>query len=355
MSDILELVVDSTTKIFKDLCTKEIVDELDEGKWAGDLWDVLAESGLLSIGVSEDMGGSGGDYIDAFHLLRLAGKYAVPLPFAETLIVNWFLAEQGAKPTLEPVTFKLEKADVLELIEKDNEFVVTGQLSNVPWARHAKKVLTFARHSKKSVLVILPIDVKQIQLSLNHNLASEPMDTLVYQNYKVKKENVYPVQIDETAEKAKTVYALAKAVMMSGALEKILDLCVQYVQEREQFGRPLYKMQAIQQYLAQLAGEVVSAATITNKAIETFQNQENYENEVAGSKLSVNESVDIATKLAHQIHGAIGVTHEYALHQYTRRLWAWREEAGNESYWSEKLAQDVLQHADKELWELVTN
>ncbi len=57
---------------------------------------------------------------------------------------------------------------------------------------------------------------------------------------------------------------------------------------------------------------------------------------------------------AHQVHGAIGVTEEYLLQQYTRRAWAWRDEFGSERHWAQVLAATAT-HADGGMWELISS
>jgi acyl-CoA dehydrogenase len=54
--------------------------------------------------------------------------------------------------------------------------------------------------------------------------------------------------------------------------------------------------------------------------------------------------------ITHQVHGAIGVTDEYALHHVTLRALAWREEFGNEVYWSMKLGNAMLAGGGDDYW-----
>jgi acyl-CoA dehydrogenase len=57
--------------------------------------------------------------------------------------------------------------------------------------------------------------------------------------------------------------------------------------------------------------------------------------------------VPAATRAAHQVHGAIGMTQEYRLHHLSRRLWAWRNEYGDERHWAARLGATVAAaHAD---------
>ena len=141
MSEMLDLIMQSTEKMFKDSCTKKIVDGLDEGRWSGDLWNTIVSSGLLTIGVPEELGGSGGDYIDGFHILRLAGKYAVPLPVLETILVNWLRAEKGLMPLSVPVTFRLTHEPTVSVAKQGDHFTINGEIQHVPWGRFSQYVL----------------------------------------------------------------------------------------------------------------------------------------------------------------------------------------------------------------------
>lgn len=300
----------------------------------------------------EEIGGTGGDFRDAFHILRLVGKYAVPLPVSETLIVQWLLAEHGESTVDEVLTFSINSRNKLELEETGNGFSVNGSAKNVPWARHAKKVLVLGIVKGESVIALLPIDKAIIRT--NTNLAGEPMDTVIFDNIYMEGIPSYVVDEYKLNEKISNIGGLVKAVMMSGAIEKVLELSLQYATERQQFGRPLHRLQAIQQHLAILAGETVAASTITNQAIEAYE-QGVFEYEIATAKMRVNEASGKVTEISHQLHGAIGVTHEHRLHQMTRRLWVWREQFGNESFWADKLAFQVMNSNSKSFWEMITD
>ena len=64
------------------------------------------------------------------------------------------------------------------------------------------------------------------------------------------------------------------------------------------------------------------------------------------AKTVAGSSAGRVTALAHQIHGAIGVTTEYPLSQLTRRLWAWRAEYGTEEEWSRAIGQRAIAHPE---------
>jgi acyl-CoA dehydrogenase len=76
--------------------------------------------------------------------------------------------------------------------------------------------------------------------------------------------------------------------------------------------------------------------------------------EVAAAKVLTDHAAEVATRAAHQAHGAMGMTQEYALHHVTRRLWSWRREYGDGIWWSEWLGRVAVDQGADRLAALVT-
>jgi len=127
--------------------------------------------------------------------------------------------------------------------------------------------------------------------------------------------------------------ALLRVVQIAGALQGALDLSVRYAQERSQFGRPLSKFQAVQHMLAQLASEAVATAAAARMACARMDDGDG-SLAVAVAKLRAGRAVEKGAMLAHQIHGAIGVTLEYPLARLSRNMWRWSEDFGGERHWA---------------------
>lgn len=352
MSEMLKIIKDSTEKILKDFSTKDTRDLAEKGEWAEELWTIVAESGFTSIGISETKGGAGGDYVDAFEILRLTGRYASPIPIAETLIVNWMLAELDTELLVDPATFFISSEKTFQIQMKDNQFIVNGEANKVPWGRYAKEILVLADYAGSPVITLLPM--KYACINKGYNLANEPSENIHFNYKEIDQLKLYDCRKDEVIKKITYLSGLAKAAMMSGALEKVLSLTLEYVREREQFGRPIHRFQAVQQQIAMMSGEVAAAKAMTNQAIQTF-GKEGFEQEVASAKIKVNEAAGKVTEIAHQLHGAIGATHEHELHQFTKRLWAWRDESGNEDKWAEELTSQFVNTDKTSIWELISD
>ncbi len=152
--------------------------------------------------------------------------------------------------------------------------------------------------------------------------------------------------------------AAATVGLMAGAMGHALELSIEHVNARQQFGRPLGKFQAVQQSLAVLACEVAAvdaaAAAMAARLDATLLQADAADFEIAAAKLRANRAVGIVTSVAHQVHGAIGFTREYDLHRVTIPLMRWRGTHGNDAFWAERLGRQVAGFGGRGLWESLT-
>jgi alkylation response protein AidB-like acyl-CoA dehydrogenase len=149
--------------------------------------------------------------------------------------------------------------------------------------------------------------------------------------------------------------ALMRAAQMAGAMEAALDLSTRYANDRVQFGRPIGKFQAVQQQMALLAEETAAAlVAVESAAIAVAQGRASVDFAIAAAKTRAGMAAGRVAEIAHQVHGAIGFAEEHALHYLTRRLWSWRDEFGDESYWASALGQRVAAAGADGLWPLIT-
>ena len=344
MSEMQEFIINSTNKILKKHVSKELVDASEQGRWSQELWEVLVESGLVSVGIAEELGGTGGDATDAFAILRLAGKYAAPVPIFETIISGWLLAAQKEQVSFQPTSFILDfDQDVT-----GGEFI----LKQVPWGRHVSQVLFIGKINGQPKIAVLPTG--NAEAKHNQNLAGEPLDDLYFKEVKLEALTQFEIEEKEITERVLKYAALGKSAMMAGAMEQVLDLSVFYANERQQFGRPIGKFQAVQHHLAALASETAVVLAALNYAVSAFE-EDLIKEELPLAKMKISEAAGTVAGIAHQLHGAIGMTHEHQLHQLTRRLWAWREDYGNEMHWAKQLAKAYIENNELTLWDFITN
>src|SRR6185312_1200359 len=112
---------------------------------------------------------------------------------------------------------------------------------------------------------------------------------------------------------------------------------------------------AVQQNLAVLAGQTAAAVAASNVGIEALEkgDLEREEFLIGVAKTRV-DAATLACEIAHQVHGAIGFTKEYALQLSTRRLWSWREEFGSDAEWAAKVGAYICAKGADQLWPVLT-
>jgi acyl-CoA dehydrogenase len=352
MSDIQEMIVESVTKIMEKYSTKEVINDAENGQWAGELWNNLAEYGMLGVAVPEELGGFGGDYSDALSILRVAGKFSAPIPLAETYIANWILSGLEETITDEIVTIAYKnEMQPLQFHKCGDGWIVSGEADHVPWARFAEKVLVFGETAKGPILALIKLE--NARIINGKNLAGEARDKVVFNEVFINDCKTISVNKDEQLKKVLYAGALTRCVMMAGALENILELAITHTSERSQFGRPLHKFQAVQHHLAFLAGETAASGIAANCAVNSY-GKDPLSKEIAFAKIRVNEAANKANPIAHQVLAAIGFTYEHTLHHSTRRLWSWRDEFGTETDWQQIVTEELKELEQSGLWSFVT-
>jgi len=340
------IIVDTATRICQDLCEPATINDAEKGVWPKALWDALEESGLPLAWVPDDLGGAGAAMADGFAVLRVAGRFAVPVPLAETLIAGWLLARAGIAVPNGPMTVAPVHADGNIAVRDDGR--LAGRARYVPFARNAGHLAALASRGGEPVVAL--VEAKGLPISQATSLAGEPRDEVSFAG--VMPAAVRPVALDQ--DLLVGFGAAVRLQQMAGALEKILEQSVQHALDRTQFGRPIAKFQAVQHNLATLAGEVAAASAAADAAAEACSGPEIGLAEVAIAKVRGGEAAGTGAAIAHQVHGAMGFTYEHSLHHATRRLWAWREEFGNETLWAQRLGRMVAAHGADQLWSFIT-
>lgn len=351
-ADIRAMLVESATRLFEDHVTDETLATAKLEGWAPQLWSIIETAQLPLVSIAEEAGGAGGSLSDAAAILRVAGRYAAPVPLAETAIGGWMLASCGLKIPGGPLAFGPVHGENITARQDGAHWILDGAMQRVPWARTAKHLVVLAAGTNGDIIGC--VDPAQCRIAPGRNLAGEARDDVVLKNAIVAGTAVAPAAAGVNHAALRLRGALARSLLMAGALERAFELSVRYATERVQFGRKIGQFQAIQQELARFAGEVAAAVAAALSAAGALDRDEAAALAVASAKIRTAQAAQEGALIAHQVHGAIGVTDEHALHHSTLRLWAWREEFGNEAAWSAELGAAIARSGGDGLWPALT-
>ncbi|MCT7658870.1 acyl-CoA dehydrogenase family protein [Mycobacterium deserti] len=298
-----------------------VPDSFDEA-----LWRDLEETGLSRLVSSGDAG-------PAESAVVLAGlaKHAAAVPIAETdLLAAWLALQAGiAIPETGPLTVAVADA------QRQGDRVV-GSAHDVPWPRPGRVLL--AARTDRGLHVGLTDEVGDA----DHNLAGEPRGSLVIDMPATDLQTLDLRVADELTRRG----AWARCVQMVGALDAARDLTVAHTSERVQFGRALSKFQAVQHSLAAMAGETERARAAVTLAVAAASDygfgSPVTDYAVTVAKVAVGRAVGPVTTIAHQLHGAIGVTVEHRLWLVTMRARSWVDDFGSTARYARRLGRIAL-------------
>jgi len=355
-SEMQTMIADSVQRLFAKQVTRELLERFDDGHRAESLWQMVVDNGLPGALVAEAAGGSGANWLDASPVLHAIGYWQAPLPLAETMLGAALLAHAGMEVPEGPIT--LVQAGRLGDLRLDKDSArLDGRAVNVPWARSCR----WAVVADGQRLALVDLRQTAITLAAGSNVADEERDTLVFVNASCQA--IGQLQLADLHEPVWHLGALVRACTLVGTLEAVVDKAVMYANERVQFGKPIGKQQVLQQYLAQMAGATGAARMAVQVALRsaselflgTAGNHHTLAFDIAVAKVCTGEAATLAASVAHQVHGAIGFTHEHTLHFATRRLWSWRDEFGSDAHWAKVLGQAAIAAGSEGFWAGMTD
>ncbi|MGE0314164.1 MAG: acyl-CoA dehydrogenase family protein [Lautropia sp.] len=352
MSQWADILGEPIDRLLRQRCDDARVHEPGGTAWATDLWNELERIGATLALVSEELGGAGVPFVETASIMRAAGYHAAPLPIVESMLAHGVLSQLGHRTEGGPLALAMAPAgSALHAQVSGSRLRLGGHAAAVPWARHLDAVLAIASAEGRGQTAIT-VPLQKLAIRPGVNAAGEPRDALSFDGVEVDASTLTWADAD-LASLWWRRSALARCQQMAGAMQWIRDRTLAYAMERRQFGRAIGEFQSVQHLMARLYAHV-SAATMAADIGLGVSTGVPLHDDVASAKSVVGEAAGAVAAIAHQLHGAMGYSWEYPLHHRTRRLWAWRDEFGNEREWQIALGRRAAARGAIALWENLT-
>ncbi len=344
-------LLQETVQRFAEEVVRPRAQEIDEsGEFPRDFFDQAGELGLAGVSVPEEYGGAGMDTISYCLVIeeisRVCATSGVILSVNNSLVCDPILrfgSEDQKKEILQPLAsgeklgcFALtepgagsDAAALRTTAERDgDDYVLNGNKVFITNGTHADVALVFATvdpEKKHKGITAFLVDADtpgyshgthEQKLGVNASGTTE----LAFEDMRVPASR----RLGEEGDGFKVAMAtldggrIGIAAQAVGIARGAYEQALAYAQEREQFGRPIAKLQAIQFYLADMATELDAARLLTWKAAWAKMHQKRYTLEAAQAKLFAAEMARQVTDRALQIHGGYGYTREYDVERFFR-------------------------------------
>ena len=341
-------------KMVREFAEKEvapIASELDEkGEYPKKTLEKMAKLGLLGIIIPNEFGGAGLDTISYSIIIEeLSRKCASTgvITSVHNSLVSWPIMKYGSesqKKKYLPILAKGEKIGAFAGTEpnagsdlgamqttavlKDDKYIINGDKTFITSGPKAGIIIVFAVTDKKAgskgiSAFIVENDFKGYKvgsifekLGINANLVSE----LIFENMEVPKENLLGREGDgfKIALSALDGGRIGIAAQSVGIAQACLDESIEYSKQRQQFGRPISKFQAIQWMIADMATKIEASRLLVYNAAFTKDKGDRISKEAAMAKLFASETAVESAIKAVQIHGGYGYTKEYTVERLFR-------------------------------------
>lgn len=319
------------------------------------IWSLISEMGWLGLAAPEDLGGLGQGR-DALGVLYLElGRVLAPGPVIPALLAVDALSRAALLADREAWIERLVAGEVVSASLKGGAlqisvadaggYVVSGQLSAVPDADEAGHVLAWSEDGDFCALVPLQ----------QANVAIEPRATwdqsrrlfdVTFRGAKLSADLVL-ARGDAAADIVRDLQAhllLALAADCVGGASAALEMTVEYLLTRKQFGRPLAMFQALKHRCADLKTQIAAAeALFWTVAEDRTAGAQHPVLEAAGLKSYAAEVFHAVAEEAIQLHGGIGLTAEHPCHLFLKRALLNQALAGGGDAWEAAVGADALE------------
>jgi alkylation response protein AidB-like acyl-CoA dehydrogenase len=351
MSDETDLLRDVARDVLSGALDPAAIEEAERSGGLTPLWARLAQLEWPLIGVAESEAEEPEALAQLAVVLEALGRHAAPVPLLETGLVRWALRERGAAFDLDTV-LTVATAQ-LRLERRGEEVVVTGTARRVPWATEASAILAYASDgASDDAAVLVSRGSAGLEVAPGRNLTGEPRDEVTFRGVVCPASAI--VDGAPSYEEMTLRAALARSAATLGALDAVHEITREHVTTRRQFDRPLVRLQAAAGHLARMAIERSLARAAVQAAVSAHAEGVDVVWATAAARLGTARAATTVARLAHQLHGAIGMTREHRLQLWTRRLWSWRQEGGSEDEWAARLGGGVLAAGEDALWAFLT-
>lgn len=349
LSEVQQMLRNSAQEFLSRECPLTLVREMeaDPRGYTDGLWRQLVSLGWTGLVMPEQYGGTAGSFLDLAVLLEEMGRALVPGPFFATVVLGGLtVLDAGAEAQKRDILPRISAGELtmtLALTEpsasyepwgietaavrQGDSYVLSGVKLFVPDAHVAGLLVVAARTAagpdpaRGVTLFLVPAGSPGLTLTSLNIISSDKLSEVALDQVRVPASAVlgqagegWPV-VRRALQRA----VAGKCMEMVGGAGAVLNMTVEYVKQRTQFGRPVGSFQAVQHHCANMATDVEGSRNIAYQAAWRVSEGLPADREASMAKAWVSEAYQRVCTMAHQCHGAIGFTEEHDLQLYTRR------------------------------------
>jgi|TARA_Y100000310_G_scaffold210081_1_gene210685 alkylation response protein AidB-like acyl-CoA dehydrogenase len=329
LSETQRLIQDSIkTLVERDIPFTRVREVESSGDMDRALWKELADLGWLGLPLAEEHGGQAGELADAGVLIEALTRRAVLVPIMESVVAAATIQRHApaevaadilpdlASGTSIVVPAILEKEDSFDRwsIEIGSDGKLTGTKYFVDYGEQASHHLVAARQGGEPGLYLVDTASDAVTTRTVNNIGKIPQASVNYDGARATQ-----VCAGDGYQFLVGLGRLLASVQCVACSQQALDMTVDYVAMRVQFGQPIGTFQAVQHHCANMATHTLASRYLVYEALWMHDRGDANDTQIAVAKTEASRTATEVTMMSHQLHGGMGLVTEYDLHFFSLR------------------------------------
>jgi len=330
-------------------------------QFSRETWQKMAGLGWMGILVPEQYGGLGGSYTDAAVIQEEMGRALQPSTFHSTAVFAATLLRQAGSDAQKSdhlpmiangrAIFALAASEAdygwgaedirMDAASQDGGFVLSGVKTYVMDAHVATHLVVVARIGGEGAqgITLFLVDPNTSGVSLR-----DRQNQVIFDNVRVPASAVIGT-VGQGWQVLQAALAPATAVLcayMTGGIEAVFDLTVEYAKTRRQFGVPIGTFQRVQDHVVEIVNHLDGARWTAYEALWKLDaGKPDRLRSVSVAKAITSEAFDRGTFHAHEVHAGMGISREYPLYLYTKKARTLYHYLGDPAFHHSRIADEL--------------
>lgn len=319
-------------------------------------WKSFAELGWLALGLPEDVGGLNCSFVETALLMEEFGRALVLEPYANSAILCARIVDASDRrehrETLLPsiadgklrlalahseadARYNLATVQATTAMSSGEGYVLDGVKTLAFDAPAADQLIVSARLDGGFGLFIVPCETKGVSINAYPLIDGTHAADVELKSVRLPASAllIEPDRALSVLEEAIDRTVLAQVAEALGAMEAVLEITNAYIKQRVQFGQPIGKFQALQHRMAEMFVEVQETRSILYRGMALLDAAPaERKRAISAAKVVASNAAKFVGAQGIQLHGGIGMTEEYAVGHYYKKLIAFEKRHGDTEY-----------------------
>ncbi len=328
-TDLQELLRSNAEDVLGREAPADRVREIEQaGEPDAALWSTLVDLGWTGLAVPEEHSGQGGSLLDLAVIVEQLCRHAVLSPFVPTALAAIVVQRHGdealqaellpriAEGATVAIALAEGHGELRDLEASYEDGAVSGEKRFVEYARSSDLHLVAASRNGTAGLALVQAGADGVRVEQDLvSIGKTPQAIVAYEGARADAW----IEGEAAVEDLRRLGSALASLESYAHAQRALDMTVDYVQTRVQFGRPIGSFQAVQMRLADLATRVQASNFLVHELLWHFDEGSDDPEQIAVVKAVTAQTVAQVTQDCHLLHGGIGFITEYDLYFHTIR------------------------------------